>query len=348
MSLPTWLSSNPIVDPEATRRSVQMVEELAKGHGISISEVPPFEWFLTILGTLYNDNTFDLGGRVGHTGYPDFITTDEIKDSVMLARDHNHRNVVTIKFDIDGELLMNTFFERRPLTWCSCGKYEDLFITPLEDYDPETGEGYPQYEFLVNILSGRSVVLEEKHRIMYRDLYMGKTVKLWKPEPVAAIEPASPLPEVLESLPDGRRVPKVGEIITFQVGNEFSDDDRPIGRTISTYNDIPISPTDATKWKITGVDPAGNCMNVKGSRVHNSNEESHDVPQVYIHVTPVDPPDHMKEYVERARERNGSTMLQCFWFIDFTNGYIRQWEDAAITHSVHDLRVVPDESELGR
>lgn len=347
MGLPTWLSSNPIVDPEAAHKSEQMADEFAKQNSVLLENLPPYEWFMLILGTIYNENTIELGDRMGRTGYPDFLTTDEVKESAMLGHDRSNRNLLVVKFDVGGELLMNTFSERRTYTWCSCGKYNNLLICPLEDYDADTEEGYPQYEFMVNILSGRSVVLEEKHHIMYKQLYMGKTVKLWKPEPEPAAAAESPPPYVLESLPDGRQVPKVGEIITFRTGTEFPEDDQPVGRTISTYHDVPVSPTDATKWKITGVDPAGNCMNVKGSRVHNSNEERHDVPQVYIHVTPVDPPEHMKQLVEHGREYNGGTMLQCFWFIDFTNGYIRQWEDAAITHSVHDIQVVPNEDELG-
>jgi len=329
-SFPEWMSSNPIVDPDVSHKCHQMINEVVKEKKIDLVEITPYDWFLTIINTVFGSNMLNIGDRIGPTGYPDFLTHDEVSKSVMWGYTTSSNIFVVIKFDIEGETVMTTFYERRASVWISCGQGGNLFC-----HDGALGDD--QFEFLANILAGRSIVAEPKHHI--QEKYMGKGFKFLQAsddsEPEPAPEEAANLFE-MEVLPDGRRIPKAGEIITFRAGYEFPNGDSPVGRTISTYRSVPIEPTDAVRWRVTEVDPHGNCMNVKGSRVDNSNVEPHDVPQVYIHVEPV----ALSGYKARMMEADPSADIQCFWWIDFTNGYIRQWEDSTITHSFHDLKVV--------
>ena len=320
-AFPSWMSSNPIVDADISHTSHQMIDEVAKEHKIPLADVPPFDWFIDIVSTVFSANLFNIGNRIGRTGYPDFLTHDEITKSVMWGNTRSGCVFVVIKFDVDGETVMNTFFERKVNVWISCGIDHDLMIT-------EGGMNDTQFEFIANVITGRSIVLEDKHLGLPE--FKGKTVKLLKSsdDPVPTLVPAEESDE-LEFLPDGRRIPKINEIISFRAGDDVPDDDY-VGRTISTYSYVPIRPTDSKYWRVVNVDPHGNCINVKGSLVDNSNAEPHDVPQVYIHVEPMNFASHKEKLLSNL-------VTKCFWWIDFTNNYIRQWEDSTITHSVHDL-----------
>lgn len=330
IAFPSWMSSNPIVDVDISHKSHQMIDEVAKEHKIPLADVPPYNWFTDTVSTVFSANLFNIENRIGRTGYPDFLTHDEIAKSVMWGNTRSGCVFVVIKFDVDGKMVMNTFYERRPKEWISCGIDHNLMIT-------EGGMNDTQFEFIANVITGRSIVLEDKHSGLPE--FKGKTIKLFNPhnDPVSALVPES-VPalaeelEELEFLPDGRRIPKIDEIITFRAGDDVPDDEC-VGRSISTYSYAPITPTDSKHWRVVHVDPHGNCINVKGSRVDNSNAEPHDVPQVYIHVEPVNFADHKEKLVSNLDTK-------CFWWIDFTNKYIRQWEDSTIIHSVHDLEIV--------
>jgi hypothetical protein len=328
MKYPDWLRLNPIVNPETSHKSYLMMDEVAKENILDFIDMTPYDWFVNIISTVYSSNMIDSSNCTDTTEYPDSFTHEEVIKSVMWGNTSTNNLFVIIKFDVGGELVMTTFYEKQPYVWIPSGKQMSLF-----QIDNNLSDNH--LSLIVNVLTGRSIIPEKKHDI--NEKYQGKTIKLWDSNIINELKPG------LESLPDERRIPKVDEIITFSLGEEFPDDEYPIRRTISTYGDIVISPDDSKYWKVCYVDPNGNCMNVKGSKVHNSNaEKNHTVPQIYIHVFPVKQSDEIKEYYKRMKKYNPDSELKCYWFIDFTNGYIRQWEDAAITHSIHDLKVISD------
>jgi hypothetical protein len=331
-TLPKWLSAQLIVDVDIARNSQHMLNELANQSKIPIIYIDPYYAFMKIVSSVYGDNLIDLG-EIEISKYNENLSVDKITESVMYGSTTDNYQFIVIKFDIEGELVIITFFEK-DISWIVCEHDVQSFITyPLCDFSD-------QLKNLTAIISGRSIVMKNN---LYPEMqkYIGKTLKLWKSEVVPDLISVNES----DNLPDKQRIPEVDDVITFNTHFE-EDEDAPVCRTISTYGQIVVTPTSVKYWRVTRVDPHGNGMNVKGSHVYNSNEENHGVQQVYIHVHPAELTDKLKDLRKNAKEFGEERNVQCFWFIDFTNGYIRQWEDSAITHSVYDLKIIPDFERL--
>lgn len=171
MSYPDWLNSNPIVDEETSTKSYQTMNELAHEHNEDLHSLLPYDWFLNIIPSIYGCNTIHVNDKIGFSGYPDSFTHEDVTQSVMWGKIKDDQLFIIIKFDIDGELIMTTFFEKRPNVWIPCGKQ-----TPFFNFDGCCQNDH--FELIVNVITGRSIVPSDRQNVSAK--YSGKTIKLWK------------------------------------------------------------------------------------------------------------------------------------------------------------------------
>ena len=69
----------------------------------------------SILKLLEEKNNYpelDIGNRCGGTGYIDFITMEEVTNSIMWGRDIYNRYFLVFKLLIEGKIVLQTLFER--------------------------------------------------------------------------------------------------------------------------------------------------------------------------------------------------------------------------------------------
>lgn len=123
----------------------------------------------------------NIGRRHGYTDYIDFIKYDEVTSPIMYGVDCFQRPFIVIKFTVEGvtESLMQTFFQRYTggECWMGCGHATPWLI------DTCGGMSEDQQKLIQNIIDGKEVIMEEKHRvdgIGYRNIkLLGKKVKLF-------------------------------------------------------------------------------------------------------------------------------------------------------------------------
>jgi len=110
-------------------------------------------------------DTYDLGRRMGHTDYIDFLTQDEVPKNVMKGKDRYRRNFLTMKIggiDLDNNTFFRSgqvFFQRytdAPHIASAC--FEGTFIQTFGGATP------PQYQLINDLVDGKVVKIEEEHR----------------------------------------------------------------------------------------------------------------------------------------------------------------------------------------
>ena len=111
------------------------------------------------------DDIFDLGGRMGHTDYIDFLTQDEVPKNVMKGRDRYGREFLTMKIGgicLDDNTFFRSaqvFFQRytdAPYIASAC--FEGSFIHTYGGTTP------PQYQLINDLVDGKVVKIKEEHR----------------------------------------------------------------------------------------------------------------------------------------------------------------------------------------
>ena len=115
-----------------------------------------------------NTPKLEIYNRCGYTDYIDFLKWNEIEAPIMYGIDCYGRSFIVIKFIIieTGKKIMQTFFQRytRGSSWMGCGHATSLLI------DTIGGMSKDQIEFIQNIINGKNVTMEDKHR---PDTYTG-------------------------------------------------------------------------------------------------------------------------------------------------------------------------------
>ena len=110
-------------------------------------------------------HTYDLGGRMGHTDYIDFLTQDEVPKNVMKGRDRYGRKFLTIKvggFGLDDNKFFRSaqvFFQRyTDSPYIASAYFEGSFIQTFGGATPI------QYQLINDLVDGKAVKIREEHR----------------------------------------------------------------------------------------------------------------------------------------------------------------------------------------
>ena len=112
-------------------------------------------------------DTYDLGGRTGHTDYIDFLTNDEVPKNMMKGTDCYGRKFLTMKIggiDLDTMNFFKcgqVFFERyTDSPYIVSGDFVDLvpFIATYGGTRPA------QYQLINDLVDGKMVKVKEEHR----------------------------------------------------------------------------------------------------------------------------------------------------------------------------------------
>jgi hypothetical protein len=110
---------------------------------------------------LSNIPILDIKNRRGLTDYIDFLTWDEVTNSIMTGTDFLGRRFIVIKMIINNEKRMETFFQRyyNDLgTWQICGH------TTPRVFSSTGGMNESQANFLKDMVEKGKTVLQEGHR----------------------------------------------------------------------------------------------------------------------------------------------------------------------------------------
>lgn len=109
---------------------------------------------------LYNNLTcpiLDVGKRMGHTKYIDFITWKEVNYPIMKGVDCCQRKFITLKVIVNQVKILQTFFQRYTggSLWMACGHAtQNLFYT-------SGGMSENQIEFIKKIIDNQKPILVE-------------------------------------------------------------------------------------------------------------------------------------------------------------------------------------------
>jgi hypothetical protein len=109
----------------------------------------------------------DIGDRQGDTDYIDFLTLNEVTEPVMKGTDKFSRKFIVVKFMINEEKLMQTFFQRytNGSLWMACGHATRNLI------DTQGGIKEEQEEFIRGLITtGSAQVLEEHYPTFNLDI----------------------------------------------------------------------------------------------------------------------------------------------------------------------------------
>ena len=116
----------------------------------------------------------DIGTREGWTGYIDFITWDEVHESLMKGKDRIGRKFIVAKFTVGERQIMQTFFQRYSDTshpWMGCGHATINLI------DTCGGITEDQVQLLRDIIDDQEPEIKEEHN-PYQSKWIGQKVKL--------------------------------------------------------------------------------------------------------------------------------------------------------------------------
>ena len=110
-------------------------------------------------------DTYDLGGRMGHTDYIDFLTQDEVPKNMTKGTDRYGRKFLTMKIggiDLDGNKFFRSaqvFFQRyTDSPYIASADFEGSFIHTFGGATPL------QYQLINDLVDGKLVKIKEEHR----------------------------------------------------------------------------------------------------------------------------------------------------------------------------------------
>lgn len=118
----------------------------------------------------------DIGKRIGHTEYIDFLQWDEVTSPIMKGVDAYKRHFLVVKMIVNGNKIMETYFQRYTddnTHWMACGHATRGFLNTQ-------GSGLikEQIELLKKVINGENVLIEKKHNTAYGD-FIGDYVSLY-------------------------------------------------------------------------------------------------------------------------------------------------------------------------
>ena len=118
----------------------------------------------------------DIGRRIGHTEYIDFLKWNEVKYPIMKGVDIYRRHFLVVKMIVDGNKIMETYLQRYTgdnTNWMACGHATRCFLNTQ-------GSGLikEQIELLKKVINGENVLIEKKHNTAYGD-FIGDYVRLF-------------------------------------------------------------------------------------------------------------------------------------------------------------------------
>ena len=124
---------------------------------------------------LINVPILDIGNKVGHTEYIDFIPWDTVTSPVMKGTDIFGRKFFVIKMIINDNKIMQTFFQRysNGKLWMGCGHATMNLI------DTCGGMSNEQFELIANIIKFGKAEINENHRPVL-ETFINNTVELYK------------------------------------------------------------------------------------------------------------------------------------------------------------------------
>ena len=135
-------NNNNIIEHENSEKVIELLKEY-----------PIFEM-------LENYSVLDIKDRKGETDYIDFIKWEEV-NGIMYGVDSFNRLFIVMKLIIDGDKILQTFFQRYTYnisSWHACGHATTQLILSTG------GMNDIQFELIVDILRNKKAVIRECHR----------------------------------------------------------------------------------------------------------------------------------------------------------------------------------------
>ena len=135
-------NNNNIIAHETSEKVIELLKEY-----------PIFEM-------LENYSVLDIKDRKGETDYIDFIKWEEV-NGIMYGVDSFNRLFIVMKLIIDGNKILQTFFQRYTYnisSWHACGHATRQLILTTG------GMNDIQFELIVDILRNKKAVIRECHR----------------------------------------------------------------------------------------------------------------------------------------------------------------------------------------
>lgn len=116
----------------------------------------------------------DVGNRIGSTDYIDYIKLDEVTNSVMKGRDIFRRKFIVVKFKVDNECYLQTFFQRytNGSMWMGCGHATINLIDTCGGMDKD------QVSFINNVINNGSSVMKHDFRPTF-SLFNNKLITIF-------------------------------------------------------------------------------------------------------------------------------------------------------------------------
>jgi hypothetical protein len=121
-------------------------------------------------------SVLDICARKGATDYIDFITYDEVDESVMKGTDIYGRDFIVLKFVIDNIFGMQTFFQRYSDSynlWMGCGHGNKTLINTIG------GIKQIQAELIRDIINNGNSIIIEEHQPNHEYEFKEKNVILY-------------------------------------------------------------------------------------------------------------------------------------------------------------------------
>tara|TARA_B100000768_G_C11231725_1_gene355354 strand:+ start:299 stop:826 length:528 start_codon:yes stop_codon:yes gene_type:complete len=123
---------------------------------------------------------FNTKNRNGLTDYIDYLLWSEVTYPIMTGYDMYFRNFIVIKFWINGEKIMQTFFERHTNyyqrnTWGKYGWQGCGHATPNLLIETIGGMTKEQFDFIEEIVKNGKGIIKEEIR-PYKKSYIGKSI----------------------------------------------------------------------------------------------------------------------------------------------------------------------------
>ena len=127
----------------------------------------------------------DTKGRVGPTGYVDYINVDELTHPIMKSYDTYNRRIIVMKFIIEDTIFIQTFFERYhnyEALWMSGVVGGGNHFNLIETYSGVTRH---QARLLLDISLGNIVKIDADHYMEHKK-FIGKHVMLYDKKKIDA------------------------------------------------------------------------------------------------------------------------------------------------------------------
>tara|TARA_B100000902_G_scaffold143918_1_gene141340 strand:- start:1555 stop:2136 length:582 start_codon:yes stop_codon:yes gene_type:complete len=134
----------------------------------------------------------DTKGRVGNTGYIDYINVDELTHPIMKSYDIYNRRIIVMQFIIEDTIRIQTFFERYhncEAVWSGAGRMGGVHIGGCNHFsllDTFGGLTRHQAKLLLDVSLGNIVKIDADHYMEHKK-FIGKHVMLYDKKKIDAV-----------------------------------------------------------------------------------------------------------------------------------------------------------------